>query len=385
MDYRVLIVGYRFGISEALKRLGIAHGVWNNKPLKTRRDLLITHIQAFPRSREAINTVADTLAAAGPFTHIIAGTESAVYPASVLRRRLGARRSRNSIALRCHDKLLMKEFLRERDIPMLDFMPGDSDAEPSKIFENLGSPVVIKPRQESGGRDLVFADTEAVLCSANKRSKILERYLNAPEFSVESFINNHQIHFQSITQYYVKGHVNIVPALLSPKQQALLLDFNQKVIAAMNIQWGITHLELYLTEKTAFFGEIALRPPGGYLMELIGASYGFNAWDAQVAMELDLVFIFPPQRQAFSAACIFHPGKGVLKNVENWNHAVNLPGVFQSRLKREIGDVLAHRDSVGEDVGYLLLKDADSTSLLDQVDWVQDELRFELDSDEKVK
>jgi biotin carboxylase len=279
----------------------------------------------------------------------------------------------------------MKEFLRERDIPMLDFMPGDSDAEPSKIFQHLGKPVVVKPRQESGGRDLVFADTEAVLCRANKRNKILERYLNAPEFSVESFTNNHQIHFQSITQYYVKGHVNIVPALLSPEQQALLLDFNRKIIAAMNIQWGITHLELYLTEKTAYFGEIALRPPGGYLMELISASYGFNAWDAQVAMDLDLDFIFPAQRQAFSAACIFHPGKGVLRNVENWNHARNLSGVFRSRLKREIGDVVAHRDSVGEDVGYLLLKDANSESLLEQVDWVQNELRFELDTCGKME
>ena len=380
MNHRVLIVGFRPGISDALSRLGIEHGVWHNKPLKSRRQFVISLTKDFPRSRNAIHAIGEELAGAGPFTHVIAGTEAAVYPASVLRRCLLARKSKNSIALRCHDKLVMKEYLCEHDIPMVEFMAGDANVEASKIMQVLGSPVVVKPRQLSGGRNLIFAESAEVLRRENNRNKILERYIDAPEYSVESFSNKGKILMQSITQYYVKGHVNIVPAIVPDELKQRLYDFNRRVINAMNINWGITHLEVYVKDRDIFFGEIALRPPGGYLMELISASYGINAWDAQVAMELDKEFTFPKQQHAYSAACIFHPGKGVLNSVENWERATLLPGVFQAKLKRELGESLMQRDSVGEDIGYLLLKEENSNKLLEQVDWIQQNIRFNLEA-----
>lgn len=380
MNYRVLIVGYRGGISEALDRLGIAHGVWHNKPLSPRRQLLTTLVRDFPRSREGIIAVGDELAAYGPFTHVIAGSEAAVYPASVLRRRLGARLSRNTMVLRCHDKLRMKEHLQRSRIPMTDFIAGGGNEKASRIFRRLGIPVVVKSRQQSGGRQIVFADNESLLHRFNNRNKILERYIDAPEVSVETFINQYHIRFENITQYYVKGHVNVVPALLTPTQQQALLEFNRGVIGALNIKWGVTHTEMYLSEAGILFGEIALRAPGGYLMELISASYEFNAWDALVAMELDLPFSFPHQPRACSAACVFHPGAGLLERVENWDQALSLPGVFRAQLKRQSGDCIEHRGGVGEDIGYLLLKDAYCAQLMENVDWVLGNVRFVLDA-----
>lgn len=379
MKYRVLIVGYRPGISDSLTRQGIAHGVWNNKPLKTSRDFTVTLIKEFPRSRDAINTIGDQLRATGPYTHVIAGSEAGVYPASVLRRRLDARKSQNSIALRCHDKLVMKEHLLEYDIAMLDFLAGDRNADANEVIQKLGLPVVIKARQLSGGRDIIFADSADVLRQENKRSRILERYIDAAEFSIESFVSNRQILFQSITQYYVKKHINIIPALIEQNLRQRLYEFNRQVLKAMNISWGITHLEVYVKGEDIYFGEIALRPPGGYLMELISASYGFNSWDAQIATELDMTFEFPHHAHAYSAAIIFHPGEGVLKNVENWEQACQLPGVFQSKLKRASGDALSRRESVGEDVGYILLSHSNSDTLLENIHWVQQQVRFEFE------
>ena len=379
MNHRVLIVGYRTGLSDALTRLGIAHGVWHDRPLKTRRSFLTKLVRDFPRSRDAIHAVAALLATDGPFSHVIAGTEAAVYPASVLRRYLGARLSKNSIALRCHDKLLMKTYLCERGIPMTDFLPGgmvDNDAD---IIRLLGTPVVVKSRLESGGRNMVFAGDTAVLARHNLRGRILERYVDAPEWSIESFINKQCILFENVTQYYVKGEVNLLPAPLPPAQYQELLVFNRRVIAAMRISWGMTHLEVYRTPQGILFGEIALRPPGGYLMELLDASYGINAWDALVAMELDLPFEFPEQARFCSASCVFHPGVGQLRAVENWEQARALPAVFRSRLKYRPGQSIRRRHSVGEDVAYLLLKDSDSTQLIKNVDWVRDRLRFILD------
>ncbi len=376
MQQRVLVVGYRSGISDALNRLGIAHAVWHNKPLKTQRAFLAVIIQDFPRSRAHINAVGDLFAAHGPFTHIIAGSEAAVYPASVLRRRLGARLSKDTIVLRCHDKLLMKEFLQARHIPMTDFLAGDPHHDPPDVFQRLGTPVVVKSRQESGGRRIVFATDHQTLRRHDNRNRLLERFIDAPEASVESFINDYQIQFESVTQYYVKGHVNVVPGVLTPAQRQLLLALNRQVIAALGINWGITHMEAYLSERGALFGEIALRPPGGYLMELISASYDFSSWDAMVAMELDLPFTFPQSPRQHNAACIFHPGPGVLQRVENWEQALALPGVYQSKLKLEAGAHIDRRTGVGEDIGYLLLGADSGAQLLADVDWVLGNVRF---------
>jgi len=379
MNHRVLIVGYRTGLSDALERLGIAHGVWHDRPVKTRRSFLTTLIREFPRNRDGIHAAAALLVDYGPFTHVIAGSEAAVYPASVLRRYLGARRSKNSIALRCHDKLLMKTYLSEHGVPMTDFLPGGVVKNAVDIFRLLGTPVVVKSRQESGGREMVFVKDPAVLTPHNQRGRILERYVDAPEWSIESFINGHRLCFENVTQYYVKGEVNVLPAPLPDVQYQELLAFNRRIIEALRINWGMTHLEVYRTSQGALFGEIALRPPGGYLMELLGASYGFNAWDALVAVELDLAFEFPAQARVCSAACVFHPGAGRLRAVENWEQARALPGVFRARLKARPGEVIKHRHGVGEDVAYVLLKDTDSSRLIKNVDWLREHLHFIVD------
>lgn len=51
---------------------------------------------------------------------------------------------------------------------------------------------------------------------------------------------------------------------------------NHQVIKALNIKWGLTHLEYYGDRNGELFGEIALRPTGGYIMELIKCAYDFD-------------------------------------------------------------------------------------------------------------
>ena len=38
-------------------------------------------------------------------------------------------------------------------------------------------------------------------------------------------------------------------------------------------------MEVFLGEEGPVFGEIAARPPGGYLMDLIPRAYGFDPWE----------------------------------------------------------------------------------------------------------
>lgn len=374
--YRVLVMGYRQGLCDALSRLDISYAVWTEKELKSSRKILHLHVQKFPRTRQHIADNLSVFAHAGPFSHVIAGTEAAVYCASVARRLLSARLSNNSVALRCNDKLHMKSYLRDRNIPMTDFVAGEEIQDGSEVIENLGVPVVVKARHESGGRGIDLVKTADEIARLAKRTRIMERFICAPEASVESFINNGEIVFTSTTQYYLKKHINVVPALPEIIPQEALLELNRRVLSALKIKWGITHMEVYLSDEGLLFGEIALRPPGGYIMELISKSYGFSSWDALVHMELDLPFAFPDSPPHYSAACIIHPGAGTVQEINNWDEVSSLSSVFKSKLKVIPGVTIKAREGVGEDAGYLLLSNSKAETLTQEIEKVRQRLDF---------
>lgn len=169
----------------------------------------------------------------------------------------------------------MKSYQRERDIAMTDYVAGDEIDDANAVLARLGTPLVIKSRYESGGHGIRLVDNAQDLVRFSGRSKVIEKFVQAPEASVESFISDGEIRFANITQYYVKKHINLVPGPLPAAQRQALLELNQQVIAALKIDWGMTHLEAYLGEDGILFGEIALRPRGGYLMELISRAYIF--------------------------------------------------------------------------------------------------------------
>ncbi len=374
--FRVLVMGYRQELCKTLERLGISYVIWSAKKLKSERACVYMHVGDFPRSNNKIFAVLSKLEQFGPFTHIIAGTEASVYPAAVARRILKAREATISVALRCHDKLQMKSYLHQHGIPMTDFVAGDDIDNADVIFKRLGRPVVIKERQESGGRGIRLVESGRDLFRYAGRRKIVEKFISAPEASVESFINKGEIQFESITLYHKKKHTNLVPGGLAPDVQRALLALNRAVISALKIRWGISHMEAYLHDDGILFGEIALRPPGGYIMELISKAYGFSPWEALVHMELDLPFVFPESYSSHTAVYIIHPGGGTVDHVENWDVIKELPSVYRAKLKVKPGDFINERTGVGEDAGYVFFSNRDRKRLLTDVEYVTDHLKI---------
>ena len=374
----VLVMGYRQGLCQALTNLGIPWALWSEKEPRTSLSAMFIHVDRFPRSDDRIASILNGYRDYAPFTHVIAGTEASVYPAALARRILNARTSTKSVALRCHDKLHMKGYLRQHAVPMTDFIAGDDIQDAAEVVERLGTPVVIKSRHESGGRGLQFVESPAEVMHYSGRNRIMERYVAAPEASVESFINHGEILFENITQYYINKHVNIVPGQLATEQHQALLAMNRQVIRVLKIDWGMTHMEAYLDDAGLLFGEIALRPPGGYIMELISKAYGFNAWEALVHMELDRPFEFPSSSSKHTAACILHPGAGRIRDIKNWDQVSSLPSVYKARLKVKPSEHIAERQGVGEDAGYLLLSNDRQDRLMKDIDTIDTSLQFDL-------
>jgi biotin carboxylase len=361
---KILVIGFRRGLIEALQSLNIPFVIWHEERFPSKYQTPGSLLQQIPLSREKIKTIVEQFIESGPYSHVIAGTEAAVVAASIARRVLNCRQSQHSTVIKCHDKSAMKEYLAKYDIPMTKFILHDKNVSAEHITGTLGFPVVVKERQQSGGRGTVFLNDHFELAKAMSSKHLYEQYIEGDEVSVETFINHGEILFSNITQYFEKSHINLVPPHLTDNYQHELLTLNKKIIQALKIQWGITHAEFYLTAQGIYFGEIAVRPPGGYIMELMSKAYEFNAWEAFVAMELDRSFQFPARSVNWAAVNILHPGEGVVKNIDGVDAIKQLASFDNIKLKISTGDAITARKGVSNEVGHYVLVNQDKAVLL---------------------
>jgi hypothetical protein len=359
---RVLVVGYRSAIAERLNARGVEFVVWHDRPIRKRRiPGCVGRIGPLPFSAHAPTIrkqLAELFEPSTRFAHVIAGTESSVVTASVARRALGSRKSKDTVVLRCHNKRMMKEFMRDQGIPLIPFRycGGKKDGtalSADALVEEFGLPLVVKPLRNSGGRGVVFAEHVQELEPYVARRVLFEKFVDAPEVSVESFVRNREILFTSMTQYVEKRQVNLVPSGHSAALNARVLELNRRVLRALNLEWGLTHAEYYLDGDQVYFGEIALRPPGGYIMDLISASHDFDAWGAFVDNELALEPSFGrPSR--FAAAALFHPGAGIIEAIDGVEAIRRDSLCLKLHLYVGPGDTLLPRDGVSEAAAYAL-------------------------------
>ena len=352
--YQILVIGPRRGLIDVLRARAIPFSLWQQKNLFIAVSPQKSVTAPLWNSAEKVREQVRTSFPGAQFTHVIAGTEAAVFPASVARRQLGARPSSTTTVNRCRDKLLMKEYLSGFGIPMTRYMADHAELDPAAVFAALGGPVVRKYRKSSGGEGMQLIQRPEDFVRVTHGLSILERFIDAPEASVESFIDHGRIRFTNITRYEVKGHSNFVPAYFDRECQHTLLSLNERVIQALGIGWGMTHLEVYLTEKGPLFGEIALRPPGGYIMNALQHAWDFNPWEALVAMELGEQFEFPPQPVSYAASEVLHPGAGRVTAVLGKSKVLAEQGVKEFRIKVKQGDIIEARSGLGQDAGYVV-------------------------------
>ncbi len=375
---RVLVLGRRQGLEAVLKRRKIPYALWLDREPRVPFRRIRCEVAPFPATRDAVAKVTERFADFGPITHVIGAVESSVVAASYARRALGARRSLHSVARRCHDKLIMKQRLRAADVPVTDFLDLSRTHELASAA-SLGWPLVVKDRVSSGSRGVEILKSPADFVALPARNRIAERFVGGEEMSVESFVHEGRIVWTSATRYWRPKHVNVVPSGLDAETLASVLDLNRRALEALAIRWGMTHLELFLSPEGPIVGEVALRPPGGYIMNCLELAYGFNPWEALCAVELDEDPALEVRPGRPTAVVVLHPGAGKVTNVRGLDAVREHPAHIDSKLKVEVGNDVTRRLGVGEDVGRIFLQADDHAALDAAIRFVERELVIELD------
>jgi len=196
----------------------------------------------------------------------------------------------------CRDKPSMKEALRAAGVPTAASAAVASAAQARAFADEVGYPLILKPRSGAGASGTVRVDSLAALDSA------LGGFGGTDSIAVEEFIEGHEGFYDTIA---VDGRVavdfashyfpNVLEAMrtrwISPEfistnrldtapEYAELREMGQRVITALGIGTSATHMEWFFGPKGLKFSEIGCRPPGVGAWDLYSAGNDMDLYRA---------------------------------------------------------------------------------------------------------
>ena len=189
----------------------------------------------------------------------------------------------------CRDKPSMKQVLREAGVPTAASTAVESAAEALAFAEQVGFPLILKPRSGAGAADTMRAENAAGLEHAlgifggqGVGSIAVEEFVEGHEGFYDTITVNGQVALDFVSHYYP----NVLEAMrtrwISPQfistnridtaaEYAELREMGRRVNAALGIETSATHMEWFFGPKGLKFSEIGCRPPGVGAWDLYSA------------------------------------------------------------------------------------------------------------------
>ena len=222
-----------------------------------------------------------------------ATVEAHIMPIAKVREAAGIPGTSVRTAFLCRDKPAMKQVLRDGGVPCAQSTAASSAAEVHAFAEQVGFPLILKPRDGAGASGATRVDSAAEIDAA------LAALGGARSIAVEEFIEGHEGFYDTLavggrvahdfaTHYYP----NVLEAMrtrwISPQFIATnridsapayeeLRRLGARVIELLGIETSATHMEWFVGPKGLKFSEIGCRPPG------------VRAWDLyNVGNDMDL-------------------------------------------------------------------------------------------------
>lgn len=298
---------------------------------------------------------------------VAAVATGSVVAAAVVRELLGLPGISRETALRCHDKVVMKRAVAEAGIPCAPWLETSADTTTEELVELLGLPVILKMPISSGGRGVWICQTPDELATKLRPGLLAEGFVTGTEMSVETFRAAGLTLFRNPTQYLKPRWANIVPAGLAADDADRVEALAELVHDALGITSGISHMEIFLTPEGPVFGEIAARPPGGFIMDLIRRAYGFDPWESLVRIAAGEAPSFPDHARHSTGVWLLHPGAGRVSSIDGIQNARKIRDIVDITCHIQPGQLTTKRVGSGENAGRIIAEaptqDACATAL----------------------
>ncbi|WP_243557723.1 ATP-grasp domain-containing protein [Priestia megaterium] len=200
-------------------------------------------------------------------------------------------------SLRCRNKKMARQKLNEAGVGEVQYRLVTSDSNLESQLQGMDFPLIVKPSNDSGSKNVYLCKNESEITTAIKdivKSKknivgqtidsdiLIEEFLDGPEFSIESVTVNGQTTIIGITKKLVTPYPLSIevghdfPANLNTNEENEIKRLVEQSLAALDVDFAVTHTEVKLTEKGPRIVEVNARPGGDEIPHLVKAVTGVD-------------------------------------------------------------------------------------------------------------
>ncbi|MBA2681890.1 MAG: ATP-grasp domain-containing protein [Ktedonobacteraceae bacterium] len=310
MKKRLLIIssGNRIYREYALRSIATHYDLMmlHDEPLTWQEPYLIDFKQIDITDKEKVLAAARALAQRHQIAGILTYDEPSLEVTAAAAENLQLRHHCPASARLCRDKFAMRQTWDRAGVPSARSRLVFSLQEAGEAANQIGYPVVLKPRSMAASIGVIRADSPEQLTRAyavaslelhpvfrgSAVGTLVEEYLVGPEISVESVVVDGQVSSIAITrkQLGLAPHFEEVGHVVSPGEplgeEAAIREVVAAAHRAFNIQYGVTHAELRLTERGPRMIELNGRSAGDLIPYLVYLATGIDLplASAQVAV-----------------------------------------------------------------------------------------------------
>jgi biotin carboxylase len=381
-EYTILIIGSRSPCVKAALELGYNVILWGDgSPPRALKKLLKAQIKVpYDACKEDLTSDVKSFLRSYEINYVVANTEETVVIGSRVRQFLDIKRLAPQITERFHNKYIMKNCAKAIGIPITQYELVEPQTTAESLIKSLGLPLVIKPVDSSGARDVKIIRTLDALKAILEPGLLAEAYIEGSEMSVETFVHDGKPIFHNTTEYLHPWKESVLPTDISPDVTNEILKLNDKILLEFGINRGMTHSEFYLTANGPLFGELAIRPPGGYYMPLISHVYGFDAWKTYVQLECGQKPVDLNQKpNGYGAVYMIHPGPGIIGSIQGIESIKNeITDIIEFSLRKKVGQTISEHLSSSDEVGHILFWSPTRESAIQKIESIRKCLTIEL-------
>ncbi|MBW5420714.1 ATP-grasp domain-containing protein [Streptomyces sp. BG9H] len=308
--------------------------------------LYTEHESALVDSFEDLSQVeraAYELARGGPFDHVVAATEKSIVAAGLIRSLLDLPGPTFDQSLWAAHKYAMKKKLRSAGLPVADFEQAATVDGIPEAAQALGWPVMVKPVLGSGSKCTYRLDSQEEF-DVRRRAGDLDDLAGRGvpvqvesvvpllrEYHCDGVVRGGRVMASAVSQYFT-------PPLVTPSEYnsscfvaedssfaKSVLELHARVVEAIELSDGVTHLEVFETAEGPVVGEVAIRPGGLGISRMWWHAFGIDLWEEFVRAALHEPTQLAPRLQGRTLGRTQLPDReGVLERV------LALPGVIEA-------------------------------------------------------
>jgi len=286
-------------------------------------------------------------------------------------------------ALKATNKALMRECLKEYNVPIPAFFKVNNIDEYMKIVKKQKNSFIVKPTDNSGSRGVFLIDdinNKAFINYAFEYSKkysrcgeiVVEEYMRGPEVSVETLSVNGTVHVIAITDKLTTGAPRFVemghsqPSILPEDIREEINSIAIAAVKAIGIQDGPSHTEIIITNNGPKIVELGARLGGDNITShLVPLSTGVDMVKCCIEIALGQKPDLERKIEKGSAIRYFRTAAGKIMDISGVDHAKKINGVKQICFIKNIGDSVNEIYCSTDRIGFII---AQSSSANDAIE-----------------